>query len=88
MNWLKNLSNRGATKSGSTAKNRLQLVLVQDRINLPVEEIDQLKLDLIAAISKYVEIDKDGVDVTLTNQGRRSRVTARAPIIAILQNQQ
>ena len=86
MNWLNRRSSRAETKSGTLAKNRLQLVLVQDRINLSLEEMDQLRLDLIAVISNYVEVDKDGVNVTLSSRGRRNHVTAQAPIIAGLQN--
>ena len=36
-------------------------------------------------LSKYVEIDQDGIDITLTKAGRRSRLTADIPVVGIRQ---
>lgn len=86
MNLFNRLFSRQESRSGAIAKNRLQLVLVQDRVNLSPARMDQLKDDLIQVISKYVEIDKDGIDITLTNTHRRSRLTAHIPVIGARQN--
>ena len=49
--------------SGNTAKDRLKLVLVSDRANCSMELI---KNDIIKVISKYMEIDTDGLDIQIT----------------------
>ncbi|RME76118.1 MAG: cell division topological specificity factor MinE [Chloroflexi bacterium] len=69
------------TNSRDVAKDRLQLVLVQDRVNLSAQQIGEMKDELIEVISRYVEIDRDGIDITLTRSGRQSRLTADIPIL-------
>ena len=72
---------RREPKSRDLAKDRLQLVLVQDRVNLSPAEMDQLKDELIQVISKYVEIERDGIDISLAKNGRQSRLTANIPVL-------
>jgi cell division topological specificity factor len=81
MNAFQRLIGRKQTSSREIAKNRLQLVLVQDRVNLPAGKMDQLKDDLIQVISKYVEIDQGGIEISLTGNGRQHRLTANIPVI-------
>jgi len=52
--------------SGNTAKDRLKLVLVSDRANCSPETIEMIKNDIIQVISKYVEIDTNGLDIQIT----------------------
>ena len=51
--------------SGSVAKDRLKLVLVSDRAGCSPEIMEQIKNDIIAVISKYIEIDLDGLDINI-----------------------
>lgn len=52
--------------SGSMAKDRLKLVLVSDRSNCSPETMEMIKNDIIAVISKYMEIDTQGLDIQIT----------------------
>ena len=52
--------------SGNTAKDRLKLVLVSDRANCSPETMELIKNDIIKVISKYMEIDTDGLDIQIT----------------------
>ncbi|MBE5960275.1 MAG: cell division topological specificity factor MinE [Lachnospiraceae bacterium] len=52
--------------SGSVAKDRLKLVLVSDRAGCSPEIMEQIKNDIIQVISKYIEIDQDGLDIKIT----------------------
>ncbi|MDO4977566.1 MAG: cell division topological specificity factor MinE [Eubacteriales bacterium] len=52
--------------SGNTAKERLKFVLVSDRANCSPETMEQIKNDIIAVISKYMEIDTQGLDIQIT----------------------
>jgi len=66
--------------SAEVAKHRLQLVLVQDRVKLPPEVMESIKEEIIAVISKYVDIDRDGLEVTLTRGDTLDKLTANIPV--------
>ena len=85
MSIFDRLFHRNSAKSGNVAKNRLQLVLVHDRSDLSPGKMEQLKDDLIAVISKYVEIDQAGIDIALTKEENQSRLTAQIPLVSARQ---
>ncbi len=87
MNLLSRMLGRSKPTSRDIAKDRLHLVLVQDRVNLSSAKMTELKDELIRVISKYVEIDQEGINISLTKTGRQSRLTADIPIIGARQNQ-
>lgn len=72
-------------KSGSVAKDRLQFVLVHDRINLPPERMDAMKKEILAVISKYVSVDDEKVDIALQQRERSSLLVAEIPFIKTLE---
>jgi len=70
----------GHKKSASNAKERLQLVLIHDRTDLSPGELEALKDDLIAAISRHVEIDPASVTINIAQDGRSQRLVADIPL--------
>lgn len=72
--------------TGSIAKDRLRLVLVSDRAGCSPEIMEQIKNDIITVISKYIEIDLDGLDIKITqtesetNNGSVPALFANIPI--------
>ncbi len=66
--------------SASSAKERLQLVLVHDRTDLTPTELEALKDDLLKAISRYIEIDADAVQIGVERDGRSQRLVADIPL--------
>lgn len=52
--------------SGEVAKDRLKLLLVSDRANCSPELMEQIKNDIIQVISKYMDIDAQGLDIQIT----------------------
>ncbi|MCL2753499.1 MAG: cell division topological specificity factor MinE [Defluviitaleaceae bacterium] len=52
-------------KSGAIAKDRLQLVLFQDRMNTSPEMLEMLKSDIIKVIASYIDIDEDELDISI-----------------------
>lgn len=70
-------------KSASSAKERLQLVLVHDRTDLTPAQLEALKDDLIKAISNYIEIDPDAVQIGLEREGREQRLVADIPLRSV-----
>jgi cell division topological specificity factor len=51
--------------SATTAKQRLQLVLAHDRSDLNPELLQRMRKEILEVVSRYVELDLDGGDVTL-----------------------
>lgn len=66
--------------SGAVAKERLQLVLVHDRAGLSPELMTTLRDELIAVLSKYVDIDPAAVEFELTQTRSQSRLIADIPL--------
>jgi cell division topological specificity factor len=80
------LGRSGAKGSSATAKERLQFILVHDRINLPPERLQQMKAEILAVISKYVSIDSDNVDIALQQRERDSLIIAEIPFVQEVDN--
>ena len=72
----------GKTKSADSAKERLQLVLIHDRTDLTPAELDSLRDDLIATISRHVAIDAQAVQIDVEHDGRSQRLIADIPLKA------
>ena len=72
----------GRSNSANTAKKRLQLVLTQDRTNISPETLNLLKDEIVAAISKHVEIDSQNVEVTIANDEEGHHLTANIPVVS------
>ena len=52
--------------SGETAKSRLKLVLIQDRLNCSDQVLEMLKTDILKVISNYMEIDEEEMDIQIS----------------------
>ena len=57
-----------STCSKNTAKERLHLVLMQDRANVSADFLDLMRKEIIEVIKKYIDIDEKAMDVRLTNE--------------------
>lgn len=68
--------------SASGAKERLRLVLINDRVNISPATISQLKDELIEVISKYIDIDHSSVNVNINTDGRTQKLVADIPLKA------
>ena len=67
VNFLKNLQKRDKeSASKDKAKERLQLVLMQDRASVSPDFFEMMKKEIIEVIKKYIEIDEEALEVQLT----------------------
>ena len=57
-----------APNSKEAAKERLHLVLMQDRANVSADFLELMKQEIIEVIKKYIDIDEGAIDVRLTNK--------------------
>ena len=70
MNFFKKMTKKEeqTLKSKDAAKERLHLVLMQDRANVSADFLDLMKQEIIEVIKKYIDIDESAMDVRLTNK--------------------
>ncbi|MCC6603758.1 MAG: cell division topological specificity factor MinE [Anaerolineae bacterium] len=80
MNWFERLLGK-KEKSGATAKQRLQMVLIHDRADVSPGLLEQIKDDIIEVIAKRLEINPDTVVVNLDNTTKESRLVAEIPLL-------
>lgn len=52
-------------QSSEVAKDRLKLLLIHDRMNCSTELLEMMRADIIAVISKYVDIDNDELNIEI-----------------------
>jgi cell division topological specificity factor len=69
--------------SSVTARERLRLVLLSDHLALAPDVVESLKIDLIAVISKYVDVDAANCDVTFEQQDKQVAMLANIPILGM-----
>ena len=71
MNFFKRANKKEgkvANNSKTAAKERLHLVLMQDRANVSADFLELMKQEIIEVIKKYIDIDEGAIDVRLTNK--------------------
>ena len=71
MNFFKKAGKKegkAANNSKTAAKERLHLVLMQDRANVSADFLELMKQEIIEVIKKYIDIDEGAIDVRLTNK--------------------
>lgn len=68
--------------SKDTAKERLHLVLMQDRANVSADFLDLMKQEIIDVIKKYIEVDEKEIDVRLTNKANEDGTTGAPALYA------
>ncbi len=73
VSFFKNIGKKEENKkiqesSKDAAKERLHLVLMQDRANVSADFLELMKQEIIEVIKKYIEVDEKEIDVRLTNK--------------------
>ena len=83
INWnfdfIKNFFNP-KQNSGQAAKERLMLVLRQDRLNISAPIMEEMKQDILKVILKYVVIDEEGLDIQITQEDGSPIIMANIPV--------
>jgi len=89
INFFKKFSKESKKDSKDTAKERLHLVLMQDRANVSADFLEMMKQEIIEVIKKYIDVDENSIDVKLTNKVNSDGTTgapalyANIPIVSL-----
>jgi cell division topological specificity factor len=81
MKFLEILIGTRQPSSRDQAKERLKLVLVHDRIDMSPAMMQKLKDELIAVLSKHLEIDRDRVQISVGEGNQRDLLVAEIPVL-------
>ena len=71
----------GEDPSKTVATNRLKLVLMQDRTNLTPKVLEQMRGEMIELLSKYLEMDKDLLELNFEQEGDQVALMLSIPVI-------
>lgn len=85
MNFFKKLgknSKQVNNNSKDAAKERLHLVLMQDRANVSADFLELMKQEIIDVIKKYIDVDEREIDVRLTNKENGDGTTGAPALYA------
>jgi cell division topological specificity factor len=71
----------GTTNSNLTAKNRLQMVLVQDRSGMTQQDMDDFKKELIDVICKYFVLESKALEVEWKRDNNETALIINTPVM-------
>ena len=70
----------GSTPTRYQAKNRLELVLAQDRAGINPELVEQMRQEILEVVSRYIDIDLEATEFSIQTCDRKTSLSANLPI--------
>jgi len=80
MGLLGFMAGRKKPTPGEVAKERLKVALVHDRIKVNPELLELIKADLLAVISRRLDVDEQHVQLSMAREDRWDKLQADVPI--------
>ncbi|NLM36922.1 MAG: cell division topological specificity factor MinE [Firmicutes bacterium] len=74
---------RDEAPSKKQAVDRLRLILVHDRAKVSTGLLEQLREEIINAITKYVEIEEDEIEIELNTTETKAELVANIPVVRV-----
>lgn len=78
LNWF---FRRTDESVATRAKDRMRLMLIHDRLELPPDRLASLEEELTAVVSRYFEVDRETTRFDLQQYERRAALIANFPLL-------
>ncbi len=79
MSFFRSLFAKGPS-SAQLAKQRLQVVLVQDHLSMPPGTMEAIRAEIAEVISRHLDIDPEGIEVAVERRGHNDELIANIPV--------
>lgn len=79
-NLITSTVSKADNESKDDACSRLKLVLMHDRSQISQETLEEMRNELVDVISKYIDIDKECLDLNLAGDGTSIALVASIPV--------
>lgn len=79
MSFFKHLFSREPS-SAQLAKQRLQVVLVQDHLKMAPGTLEAIKVEIMQVLSRHLDIDPTGIHIAVERRGHGDELVANIPV--------
>ncbi len=69
--------------SRDCAKSRLKLIIAHDRASINPEMLNSIREEILDVVARYIEVDRDEMEVSLSHNQRITALTANLPILQV-----
>ncbi len=83
MDFLKKLFGVGNRDTAKDAKERLRIVLIHDRSDISPQLMENLRMEMIAVLTKYMDIDESKIELELDKDDSSVALVANVPVLRI-----
>lgn len=78
--FFERIFGKGDKSAKMVAKDRLHLVLMHDRADIPAPTMEAMRREILMVVSKYVDIDENLLEVSLERANDTVALIANIPI--------
>ena len=83
MEFLRKLFRGRSKSSAQEAKGRLISVLIHDRTDISPQLLENLRVEMITLLKKYMDIDESNIEINLDRGGRSVALVANVPVLRV-----
>ncbi len=80
MSFFERLFGKQEKPAKTIARDRLRMVLIQDRASIPAPLMEEMRREILAVVRRYAEIDERELDLSVEREGEAVALTASIPI--------
>jgi cell division topological specificity factor len=83
LEFLRKLFGVRSNTLAQKAKGRLISVLIHDRTDISPQLLENLRMEMIALLKKYMDIDESNIEINLDRGGREVALVANVPVLRV-----